>query len=275
MIRGQREGRAKVGDAPLRVGLIGLGAIGQAVARLARERGDGAVAIVGAVVRDPARPRPDASVPIVPSVNALLALRPDVIVEACGHTGLKEHGPHVLRAGCDLVMVSVGVFAEPGVMEAMIAAAEAGRAQARVASGAIGALDAIAAASVGGLTRVTHTTRKPARTLMSAEDAAGLTEAREVFRGSAREGALKFPESINVAAAVSLAGIGLDRTEVCVLADPTIARNMHTVVAEGAFGRLQFEIQGIPTDENPRTGRLVAMSVMRTLLLRRAPIAVG
>jgi aspartate dehydrogenase len=264
-----------VGTTPLRVGLIGLGAIGQAVARLARERADGAVEIIGAVVRDPSRPRPDASVPVVPSVKALLALRPDVVVEACGHAGLKEHGPHVLRAGCDLIMVSVGVFAEPGVLEEMIAAAEAGRAQAKVASGAIGALDAIAAAAVGGLTRVTHTTRKPARTLMGAADAAALTEAREVFRGSAREGALKFPESINVAAAVSLAGIGLDRTEVCVLADPTIERNMHTVVAEGAFGRLQFDIQGIPTDENPRTGRLVAMSVMRTLLLRRAPIIVG
>jgi len=264
-----------VSNAPLRVGLIGLGAIGQAVVRLARERDDGAVAIIGAVVRDPARSRPGADVPVVPSLNALLALRPDVIVEACGHAGLKEHGPHVLKAGCDLIMVSVGVFAEPGVMEAMAAAAEAGNAQAKVASGAIGALDAIAAAAVGGLTRVTHTTRKPARTLMSIEDAAALTEAKEVFRGSAREGALKFPESINVAAAVSLAGIGLDRTEVCVLADPTIERNMHTVVAEGAFGRLQFEIEGIPTEENPRTGRLVAMSVMRTLLLRRAPIAVG
>jgi aspartate dehydrogenase len=275
MAGGEHERRATVGTTPLRVGLIGLGAIGQAVTRLAGEQADGAVEMIGAVVRDPSRPRPDASVPVVPSVRALLALRPDVVVEACGHAGLKEHGPHVLRAGCDLIMVSVGVFAEPGVLEEMIAAAEAGRAQAKVASGAIGALDAIAAAAVGGLTRVTHTTRKPARTLMGAADAAALTEAREVFRGSAREGALKFPESINVAAAVSLAGIGLDRTEVCVLADPTIERNMHTVVAEGAFGRLQFDIQGIPTDENPRTGRLVAMSVMHTLLLRRAPIIVG
>ncbi|MCA1670515.1 MAG: aspartate dehydrogenase [Thermomicrobia bacterium] len=261
--------------APLRVGMIGLGTIGQAVVRLAREQENGAVAIIGAVVRDPARARPGVEVPIVPSLNALLALRPDVIVEVCGHAGLKEHGPQALRAGCDLIMVSVGVFAEPGVMETMVAAAEAGRAQATIASGAIGALDAIAAAAVGGLTRVTHTTRKPARTLLRAEDAAALSEAKEVFRGSVREGALLFPESINVAAAVSLAGIGLDRTEVCVLADPAIERNMHTVVAEGAFGRLQFEIQGIPTEENPRTGRLVAMSVMRTLLLRRAPIVVG
>lgn len=264
-----------MGNAPLRAGLIGLGAIGQAVVRLARERSDGAVEIIGAVVRDPSRPRPDIGVPVVPSVTALLALRPDVIVEACGHAGLKEHGPQILRSGCDLIVVSVGVFAEPGVLEEMIAAAQAGSAQAKVASGAIGALDAIAAAAVGGLDRVTHTTRKPAHTLMSVAEAAALTEAKEVFRGSAREGALLFPESINVAAAVSLAGIGLDRTEVCVFADPTIERNMHTVVAEGAFGRLQFDIQGIPTEENPRTGRLVAMSVLRTLLLRRAPVVVG
>lgn len=262
-------------SAPLRVGLIGLGTIGQAVVRLAEAHGDGAVTIVGALVRDPARSRPGVNVPVVTTLDALLAMRPDVVVEVAGHDGLKQHGPGVLRAGFDLITVSVGVFAEPGVMDEMIAAARVGGVQAKVASGAIGALDAIAAAAVGGLTRVTHTTRKPARTLMGADEAANLTEAREVFRGSAREGALKFPESINVAAAVSLAGIGLDRTEVCVLADPTVERNMHTVVAEGVFGRLQFDIQGIPTEENPRTGRLVAMSVMRTLLLRRAPIVVG
>ncbi len=262
-------------QAPMRVGLIGIGAIGGAVMRLVDACAANEVEIIGALVRNPSRPRPGIAVPVVGTLDALLALEPDVVVEAAGHAGLKEHGPGVLRAGCDLIMVSVGVFGEPGVMDAMIAAARAGGAQAKIASGAIGALDAIAAAAIGGLTRVTHTTRKPAHTLMSAEEAANLTAAREVFRGSAREGALKFPESINVAAAVSLAGLGLDRTEVCVIADPIVLRNMHTVVAEGAFGRLQFDIQGIPTDENPRTGRLVAMSVMRTILLRRAPIAVG
>src|SRR5947207_1807680 len=84
--------------------------------------------------------------------------------------------------------------------------------------GAIGPLDAIASAAVGGVTRVTHTTRKPARALLPPEEAAALTTPRELFRGPAREGALCFPESINVAAAVSLAGLGLDRTEVCVIA---------------------------------------------------------
>jgi aspartate dehydrogenase len=121
---------------------------------------------------------------------------------------------------------------------------------------------------------VTHTTRKPATTLLGPEGAK-LTEPKELFHGPAREAVVRFPESVNVAAAVSLAGIGLDRTEVRVIADPGIQRNQHEVVAEGAFGRLRFEIQGIPSDDNPKTGRIVAMSILHTLLQRSAPIAIG
>ncbi len=261
---------------PVRVGIIGYGAIGRAVCAAAQGADD--LAVVGVFVRDPAKYAADAgdnAPPLVGSLDALLATKPVVVVEACGHAGLREHCPAVLRAGCDVLLLSVGVFAVPGVPEAISAAARAGGAQARVASGAIGALDAIASAAVGGLDRVTHTTRKPAHTLLPAAEAAALTEAVEVFRGSAREGALRFPESINVAAAVSLAGVGLDRTEVVVLADPAATRNMHTVVAEGAFGRLQFEIAGIPSAANPRTGRLVAMSVLHALRQRRAALVVG
>jgi aspartate dehydrogenase len=144
-----------------------------------------------------------------------------------------------------------------------------------VASGAIGGLDAIASAAIGVLDRVTHTTRKPARALLDADEAAQLTAPRELFRGTAREGALRFPENINVAAAVSLAGLGLDRTTVCVVADPSLARNTHEVVAEGTFGELRFEIRGIPTEDNPRTGRIVAMSVVHTLRRLNAPLVIG
>ena len=134
-------------------------------------------------------------------------------------------------------------------------------------------MDAIAAAAVGGLSSVTHTTRKPARTLLG--EGANLESACELFRGSAREGALRFPESINVAAAVSLAGIGLDRTEVKVIADPTVESNMHEVVAKGAFGELCFEIRNVPTEDNPRTGRLVAMSVLHALRRRQSRLVIG
>jgi aspartate dehydrogenase len=232
------------------------------------------IEVVGAVVRDPSKPRP-VPVPVVTTTEELLKLGPEIVVEMGGHAALAAHGPTILRAGVDLLMVSIGALAEPAVETAIVEAARAGQAQARVACGAIGALDAIAAAAVGGLERVTHTTRKPARTLLAADEAAGLDGPREIFRGSARRGALLFPESINVAAAVSLAGIGLDRTEVCVIADPSVQRNQHEVVAEGAFGRLRFEIQNVPTDENPRTGRLVAMSLAHALRARRPGLSIG
>jgi aspartate dehydrogenase len=212
---------------------------------------------------------------MVATIEALLAARPEVVVDAAGHAALRARGPAVLRAGCDLLMLSVGALADPALEDEIRAAARAGGARARVASGGIGALDAIASAAVGGLERVTHTVRKPARTLMDPREAATLAAPREMFRGPARQGVLLFPESINVAAAVSLAGIGLDQTEVCVIADPAARRNQHEVVAEGAFGRLRFEIENIPREENPRTGRLVAMSVVHELLQRRAFLSVG
>lgn len=262
------------GREPMRVGLIGLGAIGQGVVGLASEISQPSLRLVGAIVRDPARPRPAGSPEVVETVDALLARKPEVVVEVAGHDGLRQHGPAVLRAGVDLVAVSVGALAHPEVHDDLLAAAEDGHARLTVASGAIGALDAIGAAAVGGLTRVTHTTRKPPVTLLG-EAGARLTEPREVFRGSARAAALEFPESVNVAAAVSLAGIGLDRTEVRVIADPALARNRHEVEVEGAFGVLTFTIENVPTRNNARTARLVAMSIIRTLQRRRAPIVIG
>ena len=258
-------------EATQRVGLIGLGAIGRSLASLAAERDD--VVLAGAVVRDTAKER-GVAVPVVGSLPELLALRPDVVVEIAGHGGLRQHGPATLRAGYDLIAVSVGALADPDLFDELLAAAaESGR-QVKVASGAIGALDAIAAARLGGIERVTHTTRKPATTLLG-EEGARLAEPRELFRGPAREAVVAFPESVNVAAAVSLAGIGLDRTEVRVIADPFVERNQHQVDVEGAFGRLRFEIAGIPSGDNPKTGRIVAMSILHTILMRRAPLVVG
>lgn len=260
---------------PMRVGLIGFGAIGRAVAALVAAEAAGSVAIVGVLVRDPARSRPQLAAPAVGTAMALLALAPEVVVEAGGHAALATHGPAILRAGRDLIAVSVGALADPATHDALIAAAQEGGARLIVASGAIGGLDALSAAALGGLARVTHTTRKPPRSLLPADEAAALTEARELFRGSARAGALRYPESINVAAAVSLAGIGLDRTEVRVIADPGVSRNHHEVVAEGTFGRFCFTIENVPSDDNPRTGRLVAPSIVRALRRRRAPLVVG
>lgn len=266
--RSAREGAAT------RVGLLGFGAIGQALAQRVGAGSDGIV-IVGAVVRDPSRSRPVEPPPLATRVEALLQARPEVVVEAGGHAALREHGPTVLRAGCDLLTVSVGALADDRLLDDLLAAARAGGSRIRVAAGAIGALDALSAAAVGGLDSVTHTTTKPARALLPAEEAEALTGPREVYAGAAREAVARYPESVNVMAAVSLAGIGFDRTRVRVVADPSATRNQHVVEAEGYFGAFRFEVRGVPTEQNPRTGRLVALSVYHELAKRHAPFSVG
>jgi aspartate dehydrogenase len=261
--------------APVRVGLIGLGAIGNGVVRIASEHHPDAIVFVGALVRDTTRRRPGGGPDVVGSIGELLAREPEVVVEAAGHEALRANGAAVLGAGVDLIVLAAGALADLALLEELVAAARSGGARLRIPSGAIAGLDAIRAAAVGGIDRVTHTTRKPANTLLPPDVANSLAGPRELYRGSARSGVLRFPESVNVAAAVSLAGIGLDRTELRVVADPTVERNRHEVVVDGAFGRLEVRIENIPSDENPRTGRIVAMSVVRALLDRRSPFTIG
>jgi aspartate dehydrogenase len=257
----------------MRVGLIGLGTIGRGVLELLRPADR--IDVVGALVAHPNKPRPGCHVRLCTRIEDLLALKPEMVVEVAGHAALRCHGPSVLRAGVDLLILAVGAFAEPDTERAFGEAAHAGNSRAFIASGGIGGLDAIASASAGHLRQVTHITRKPARALLPPDAAAALREPLELFAGSAREGVLKFPQSINVAAAVSLAGIGLDRTQVRVIADPALELNHHEVIAEGDFGRLRFEIENVPTADNPRTGRLVAMSVVQALSRRQARVVIG
>lgn len=273
---GQRRENAPMPQPPLRVGLIGLGAVGQGMLRLLAERAHGEFEVVAALVRDQDRIRDCESCSLVKTVDELLAARPDVVLEAGGHHALATNGPAVLRGGCDLLMISIGALADPGVERDILRSAELGLSRAFVVSGAIGGLDALASAAIGGLDTVTVTTRKPAATFLSQLDGpATVGGVVEIFRGSAREAALKFPESVNVAAAVSLAGIGFDRTHVRVIADPGIDRNLHEVVAEGAFGRLRVEISNVPTEMNPRSAKLVAMSAVHALVRRRSILVVG
>jgi aspartate dehydrogenase len=263
----------------LRVGLIGYGAVGREVHARVADDPTHPIEVVGVLVRDPSHYTETAllGVPFVRSVDELTALRPDLAVEAAGHDAFRDHVPALLAAGVDVLAISVGALAEEATFERVRAAAAAGGARLRVPSGAIAALDAISAAAVGDVDRVTHIVRKPPIALLPAEEAAEVVRSgrpRELFAGSAREAALRFPANVNVVAAVSLAGIGLDRTEARVVADPAVVRNTHEVVVEGWFGRLAVTMENIPS-ENPKTGRIVALSLVRALRAYSEPIVVG
>jgi aspartate dehydrogenase len=151
-----------------------------------------------------------------------------------------------------------------------------------VPSGALLGLDAVIAAAEGGIASVNMITRKPPQGLLGAPylmahdiEVTGLTEARRVFCGTAREAARGFPANVNVAAALALAGIGPDRTMVEIWADPTVTRNMHRIEVEAAAARLSMQIENVPSDDNPRTGRLTALSVIAALKKLVSPLAIG
>ncbi|MCR9220964.1 MAG: aspartate dehydrogenase [Alphaproteobacteria bacterium] len=202
----------------------------------------------------------------------------DLAADCAGHTGLAAHGPALLARGVDLISLSVGALADDSLARTLESAAEEGDAQLEMAAGAIGGLDALAAAAVGGLDSVTYTARKPPagwRGTPAEEtlDLAGLGEATEHFRGPAREAARRYPKNANVAAAVALAGLGLDETEAVLIADPMRDGNRHEVTASGAFGRLSLTLDGRTLPDNPKSSALAAMSLVRTLRRRIARVA--
>lgn len=261
----------------LRVGLIGYGAIGQEIARLISKHFSKDILLVAALVRQTTVDRFPGPV-LVTTRSALLAEHPQVVVEVAGHAGLREHGADILRAGIDLLLISTGALADPAVMNELLEAAQVGGSQARIVSGAIGALDMLAALSLRGeINRVQHILRKPPEALLPSQEAAQLTVTREIFYGSARQAVVQFPEFLNVAAAVALASKGFDQTEVRVIADPTVEQSVHEVLAEGPFGRLRFEVNYAPTvaPATPYATQVVAQSIIRTLRLRQMPFIVG
>ena len=269
------------GDTPLRVGLIGFGAVGRRLAEAIVAGEAGRAELVAVLVRTPEKISDDvrSGVGCLVTNDAadFLATRMDLVVEVAGHDALKAYAEDVLRQGKDLLLISVGAFADAAFQERVWRTAHDRGRRVYLATGAIAGLDAIASGAVGGLESVTHFVRKPPRVLLAPEEAEAVERSgqpRELYSGPAREAALRFPENVNVAAAISLAGLGLDKTTVRVVADPTVERNTHEIEARGEFGDLRIVLRNIPT-ENPKTGRLTAMSMIKALRNLTAPVVVG
>jgi aspartate dehydrogenase len=190
-----------------------------------------------------------------------------------------EHGDKVLRSGTDLLVISVGALADPALLGRLKSAAHDGSSRILLPAGAIGGIDAIAAMRVAGLTSVRYRSRKPPAAWRGSPaeqvaDLGKLTQRTVLFKGTAGEAALLYPQNANVAAAVALAGLGFDATEVELVADPDAPGNVHEIEAEGAAGRFAIQLQGKPSRSNPKTSALAAMSVARALLNERATIVI-
>lgn len=265
----------------MRVALIGCGAIGTALLELVKDdAGLDIAAIVvpadfGDAVSEVARRLAPAAlvVPAVPGQGI------DLVVECAGHAAIEQHVLPALRRGVPAIVASVGALSAEGLPEQLEAAARAGRTQAQLIAGAIGGIDALAAARIGGLDAVRYTGRKPPQAWTgtpadAAHDLAALKHETVIFEGSAREAARQYPKNANVAATVSLAGLGLDRTAVRLIADPAVVENVHQVEAEGAFGRFELTLRNQPLAANPKTSALTVYSAVRALRGRVAPLVI-
>jgi aspartate dehydrogenase len=266
--------------ADIRVGIAGLGAVGRMLARKLKAGLPG-LTLTCAAAGDRAKAqafldREGIACPIVPLTK--FPKHADVAVECAPAALIDEVCRPMLEAGKSVMVLSCGaLLPRPDLLD--LAKAKGGRIL--VPTGALLGLDAVVAAAEGEIASVVMTTRKPPAGLKGAPyleqngiSVEGLTEAKRVFSGSAREAAAGFPANVNVAAALSLAGIGPDRTRIDIWADPSVTRNCHDIEVESDSARFRMSIENVPSD-NPKTGRIVALSVLAALRKLGAPLSVG
>jgi aspartate dehydrogenase len=263
-----------------RVAIAGMGAIGKAIARKLDE------GIPGLTLSAVAVRNPEAAGTFLDSLSrrpALVALQTlandaDIVVECAPAHLLAAIAEPVLSKGKRLVVLSVGALLSNPQLRQI---AEQNGGQILVPTGALIGLDAVQAAAEGTIRSVRMVTRKPVKSLEGApflvERGIVLDDLREplkIFSGTAREAASGFPANLNVAAALSLAGIGPDRTMVEVWADPSVTRNIHRIEVESDSARFSMSIENIPS-ENPRTGRITAKSAIALLRKLTSPVCIG
>ena len=193
---------------------------------------------------------------------------PDLVIEVAGQAAVREHAEAVLAKGWDLALISVGALADEDLSLRLQQVAKQHDSHLIALAGAIAGMDGLAAARELGLHAVTYQGRKSPQSWQGSHaenllDLQSLQAAQVFFKGSAREAAMLFPANANVAATVALAGLGMDDTQVELIADPTVSRNQHTITATGEFGEMRIELMGVPLPANPKTSTLAALSVLR------------
>lgn len=255
----------------LAVCLVGFGAIGQAIAKQLTSHPRLRIAHV--VVRPERVAQVQAQLQGESIAVSAVPEHAKLVLECAGHSALKEHVLPALERGVECATLSIGALSEIGQVEALEQAARQGGAQLHLLPGAVGGIDAIAAAKLAGLHSVRYIGRKPplawcgtpADQQFDLQALANSAQSAIIFEASARQAAAQYPRNANVAATVSLAGLGLDATQVRLIADGTQTDNVHEIELEGAFGKMKIEMRNKPLPNNPKTSMLTVLSALRFL----------
>lgn len=253
--------------------VIGCGAIGTTIARAVEEMSEIEVVYLTdrskeCATRLQEKVRKVRYVPdIVPILNDIR-----LVVEAASQDAARYYVPLALSAGVDVLIMSVGVFQDEEFQTDTFRLAKRKNAKVFLPSGAIGGIDALSAAGIAGIDEVTLTTTKPPSAFGSNPyleskgiRASEIRERTELFNGSAREAVRHFPQNINVAATISLAGIGFEKTRIRIVCDPQVQTNEHHLKAKGKFGELDVVTRNVPSPRNPKTSYLAALSAISAI----------
>ena len=267
----------------MRLGLIGYGTIARTLAGcLGPASGIEAVTVLvrpGRAAEVPAS-FADGAIPVaaVATVEALLAAAPDFVVECAGHSAVEAFVPPLLRAGLDVVVVSIGALADEALAERLRDAAVAGRSRMILPAGAVGGIDILSALGAGGDMQVRYTGTKPPKAWAGTPaeavvDLAALDRPAVIFEGTAREAATAYPKNANVAATLALAGAGFEATRVVLVADPAAPGNIHEFEAVSPVTRVMMRIENAPSG-NAKTSLATIMSVLREIRNRQGPVVI-
>ncbi len=221
-------------------------------------------------------------IPLVTDIEEMLNYHPQAIIESASHEALQQHGETILRAGIDLIPLSLGALVNAELLETLTDAARDCGSILHIPSGGIGGLDALQAAVNTEVYEVTMTSRKPPVAWKNITyvqslnlDLDRMTEPTLLYEGSARDCVTKFPQNINIAAALSLAGVGFDRTQIRIMADPTVTLNTHEIHCEGESGRFHMVLENLPVPENPKTTYMACISAIAALKRIRSHYRIG
>jgi aspartate dehydrogenase len=260
----------------MRIGIIGGGVIARLVLEHLRDGALGDVQVVAVAGRSEAsKGRPLAAthgVPFVVGLEALAAARPEAVVEAASHDAVREYAEPLLERGISFVALSGGALCDDALRDRLERAAAQHGALLYVPSGGIGGLDALKAMCLAGADEVSIAVTKPPAAWKEIPyveklgvDLDRLSGPRVLFEGSAREGVPHFPANVNIAAVLSMAGIGFDRTRLKVVADPALRYNTHTIVMRGKTGRVDIKFESVAMPENPKTSMLACFGALAAI----------
>jgi len=268
----------------LKIGIIGCGAIG---AEICRAVDAGIIEAKLAAIYDRSAERCEkvlASLKIKPEITSLRELisKSDVVVECASQQAVREFGLEVLKKGKDLMVLSTGALMDKRLLQELVRAARENGCRIYVPSGAIAGIDGLKSASMAAINKVVLSTTKNPEGLKGApfviEHSIDLSSFRKktlLFEGSAEEAVKAFPANVNVAATISLSGIGAKETLVRVFVDPKATKNIHELAVEGDFGKFTCAVENVPSPSNPRTSLLAALSAIATLKKITNPLQIG